>query len=99
MAYIHNLLSQENHMSDKQQETTAQKVVKTENGLYYFAGSSTGFSPGQVIDMPGNSAENYVLGDILALQILQDLGYTIQDQDTPDNPSDIGEYIKAVYGK
>ena len=38
-------------------------------------------------------------GDILALEILRDLGYTIKDDDEPDNPSDIGEYIKAVYGQ
>ena len=82
-----------------QKENPVQKVVETENGRYYFAGSKTGFSPGQVIDMPGNSSENYVLGDILALQILKDLGYTILDHDTPDNPSDIGEYIKVVYSQ
>ena len=82
-----------------QKENPVQKVVETENGQFYLAGSDTPLSPGQIIDMPGNSAENYVLGDILALQILKDLGYTILDHDTPDNPSDIGEYIKAVYGK
>ena len=78
---------------------TKQKVVETENGQFYLAGSDTPLSPGQIIDMPGNSSENYALGDILALRILQDLGYTILDQDTPDNPSDIGEYIKVVYGQ
>jgi hypothetical protein len=77
---------------------TKQKVVETYQGQFYFAGSDTPLSPGQVIDMPGNSAKNYVLGDILALEILKDLGYTIKDCDTPDNPSDIGEYIKVVYG-
>ena len=77
---------------------TKQKVVETENGQFYLAGFDTPLSPGQIIDMPGNSSENYTLGDILALQILKDLGYTIKDCDTPDNPSDIGEYIKIVYG-
>ena len=48
-------------------ENPGQKVVTTYQGEFYFDGDNKGHTAGQVIDMPGNSAEHFTRGDILAL--------------------------------
>ena len=79
-------------------ENPGQKVVTTYQGEFYFDGNMRdGLTAGEVIDQMDTSGDSR--RDILALEILRDLGYTIEDRDEPDNPRDIGEYIKAVYGR
>ena len=79
-------------------ENPGRKVVATYQGEFYFDGNMrNGYTAGEVIDQMDTSGDGR--RDILALEILRDLGYTIEDRDEPDNPSDIGEYIKAVYGR
>jgi hypothetical protein len=70
--------------------------VTTFQGYFYLDGSKLSkdaMTLGQIIDELSKSGDTR--GDVLALQVLMDSGYhTIHDDDEPDNPKDIREYIK-----